>query len=266
MKKLLFIFLVLSIFTQALVAGSLSGKDREAVNRALEAKLYCWDYSKYIEQSSFLDQELETISSTKGISEEALLICRNTIEIQKLSLQAITFLKDDSSKKKEALETAKKCIEEYKNFASTHSDLSPQFIFHQMEAELAVVSFQSKARQLAKATSLMGRYKEIYNMDSNFGENLLAYGMLLYLTPKISGGNKELGTSLIQQAATKGSTNYEKVNALILYSQILYEQNRIEEANAIIFKAKELAPNNKMLILVQAMNKAGSPAINTKFF
>lgn len=268
MKKIILIAAAAFILAQAGTAKELSGNDLKAVNAALDTKLYSTDYTSFDKQMEVVKQAEEKIASYGTISEEAALICRNVITLQKETLKSQNQMmksdKKDLPKDPQAKATAEKCLEEYNSFAKTHSDLSPQFKMHWIEAEMATLSYMSKAKQLAKAPGIIDKYKELDKAYPNYGESLLVYGMILYMMPKIAGGDKEAGMSKLKRATQTGTSNYEKVSSMILYSQMLFEEKQFDEARKYLEKAKELAPQNKTINFIKAYNDSGKSAFGGK--
>ena len=119
--------------------------------------------------------------------------------------------------------------EEYKAFADSHSDLSCHFYLHYLEAQMATLAYLPKTKQLGAAKQAIEEFKKIDEKYPDYAESLYTYGMILYVMPKIAGGDKEAAMAKIKHAAEVPASNFEKAGALLLYSQILFkEKNFIE--------------------------------------
>lgn len=75
--------------------------------------------------------------------------------------------------------------------------------------------------------------------------------------PKIAGGDKKLAAEKIQHAIKTAANDYEKVSSLILYSQFLVEDKKLDEAKIYFDQAKKIAPNNRTLLKLEKLNAEG---------
>lgn len=270
MKRLLltaFSFFILLNFS---FGKELSGSDLDAVNLALDAKLYVNDYEELPDQLAYLENVEKQISDLENsISEEARFLCNKLIDSQKqASVQAaeLKLLKDKQNNKKpkkdkaaeaEAEAAANQLLEEYNSFENNHSDLSSHFYFHKKEAEMGALRFLPTGKQLKALMNIVEDYKNINEQMPDYGEILYTYGMFLYMMPKIAGGDKVLGLKKIYHATQVSSSNYEKAAALLLYSQILLEEKKKDESKQYLQEAFNLDPDNVTYKELWEMNEAG---------
>lgn len=105
--------------------------------------------------------------------------------------------------------------------------------------------------------NIINDYRQIEEMNPEYGEILFVYGMSLYMAPKIVGGDKKLGIEKIYKATQVSATNYEKVSAMVIYSQLLFEDKKYEEAEKYLMAAAELSPSKKQYQEIKEMNEAG---------
>lgn len=265
MKRTLLILIYL--FTTALIfAKELEGKNLQAVNKALDAQLYVNNYEELSDQLAYLQKiEKQILAYGDTISDEAKLLCKNILIMQKETAKSADAAKKNKDKKKkvdkEATEAAKafsqSIYDEYKAFADSHSDLSCHFYLHYLEAQMATLAYLPKTKQLGAAKQAIEEFKKIDEKYPDYAESLYTYGMILYVMPKIAGGDKEAAMAKIKHAAEVPASNFEKAGALLLYSQILFKEKKPEEAKIYFNKAKALNPESKSFKEMQKMNDAG---------
>lgn len=271
MKKIIVLVLVGLQLTGFLFGKELTGADLDAVNIALDVKLYANDYEELSDQLTYIEKIEKQISALGNtISEEARFICKKIIESQvstskQAAAQKLERGQDQKSKKQkkdkaaeaEAAAVANKNLDDYIQFESSHTDLSSHFYYRYTEAEMATLPYLSTAKQLKASVKMIDDYKKIYEMNPDYGEILYSYGMALTIMPKIAGGDKDGGIGMILKATTVSKSNYEKAAALLLYSQFLLEDKKNDEAKQYLQKAQALAPDNKTYKDILAMNEAG---------
>lgn len=269
MKKISVLFLAVFLLTALAFGKELSGADLEAVNKALDAKLYVNDYEELSDQLSYLDKIEKQISDLGStISEEARFICDKIIVSQRESSKSADANKlenipgskkpkKDKAAEAEAEAAANSYLEEFKNFESKHSDLSSHFYFRYKEAEMATLAYLPTAKQLKAMMGIFEDYKIIYETNPDYGEILYTYGMMLYMVPKIAGGDKDGGMEKILRATQVSQSNYEKAAALLLYSQILLEDKKKDDSKLYLATAFALDPDNKTYTEIIEMNEAG---------
>lgn len=267
MKKIAFVLLSAVMTCFCGYAKELEGKDLQAVNIALESNLGVSEFETLEEKLTYLEGiegQIEEFGS--GISDESKLICRSIMRLQKETAKTEELLKQEKDQKKKNNKREKDpeveamimgWFKEYEDFAQTHSDLSSHFWFHYKEAEFATLSYLSMSRQIEILKNIVDDYKKIEEMNSDYGENLFTYGMSLYMAPKMAGGDKQAGIEKIYKATQGSSTNYEKVSALVVYSQLLFEDKKYDDAKKYLLEARELSPSKKRYDEMLEMNAAG---------
>lgn len=266
MKKL---FLCLFLINTLCFAKELAGTDLQAVNKALDSKLHANDYEELSGQLAYIQKIENQIATMTNLSDEAKLICKNILILEKETLKSADYSKKNKDKKAEKKDPAlealvQKCYNEYKAFDETHSNLSSHFYYHYLETEVTLLGFLPVAKQLSAGKEIIEKYKKLDELYPNYGENLFTYGMVLYMMPKIAGGDKEAGLAKIKKATYISSSDYEKASALILYSQILFEKKQKEESKTYLMKAQALAPNNTSFKEIQTMNDEGYSFFDAK--
>lgn len=264
MKKLIFVAFLL-ITASFGFAKELEGKNLEAVYMALDARLYVNDYEELQDQLAYMNRVENQIKNIESeISDEAKLIYKTVIEFQKATLIATDEEKKAEKQKKKDIkkdeETEKKVMDTYNRyieFEATHENLSSYFYFHFNEAKMATIPYLTKAKQLELLTGLLDSYKFVEELNPNNSENLFTLAAILYAMPKIAGGNKEEAIEKIEKAINTAGCNYEKSSAIILYSQLLFEDNQIEKSKKLFDEGLKLDPENKPMIHYKEMNEAG---------
>lgn len=270
MKKLfsviLFSFLLANGFTK-----ELEGVDLAVVHRALNAKLTENCFETSTEMISFLESELSEIQNEK-VSDEARLISTTLLKLEIESVKTTeamkTLLENNKGKKnkmkfdQENLDPVSKeiimgCFEEYQIFANENEDLSSYFYFHYNETMYATVPYLPKKEQTKIMTGIINDYKKLEERNPEFPETLNMLGSIQYFMPGIFGGNKKAGEEKIKKAVEVASCDYEKVNALVLYAQLLFEKKDITGSQEYMNQALELSPENKYIQKIRDANNAG---------
>ncbi len=119
-----------------------------------------------------------------------------------------------------------------------------------------MIYFSTK-EQLKILTNLFDDYKKIEEINPDYSENLGILGMMLYMIPGAFGGNKKDAETKLQKAITTATCDYEKVNALVMYSQVLFEEKQTSKAHEYITQALEISKNNKTILQIKEVNDAG---------
>lgn len=265
MKKILIIFLIFSLSFSFLFAKELDGNDLMVVNKVLNAQVYVSNFKDVEERLAYL-ADIEKLVIENELSTEAKIICNSSLKMQKMTAQSteeIDFINTDMTKPSKIEKTpeaeafAWDFYNEFKNFADLNEDLSSHFYFHYKAAEFMTLPFLPLNKQIKMLESVADEYKRIEELNPNYGENLLTYGSILYMLPKIVGGDKEAGLEKIKRASEVSLTEYEKVSALVIYSQILFEEKKVEESKTALERAFSFVPENKTLKQIQEVNEAG---------
>lgn len=266
MKKIILIVVFLIQFVFFSYGKELEGKNLQAVNTVINANLIADQYEELSDKLNYLASVEEQIAGLNDeISDEASLICRIGLELQKENAKNAELLKQAKKEKKKIKNTKDPekeafimgLFDEYKKFAESHNDLSSHFYFHYKETEFATMPYLSTGNQLKILKTISDDYKKIEEMNPDYGENLFTYGMVLCMMPKIAGGNKEVGLEKIKRACEVSATDYEKLSALTVYSQLLYEDKKKDEAREILERAQNIIPDNKTILQIMEMNEAG---------
>lgn len=266
MKKIVIGALAFVCISVCGFAKELEGVNLQAVNMALDAKLYVGRYEELQDQLDYLESVEKQIGSFgDSISDEAKLICKGTLLLQKETSKAeykAQLEKNQKKKGKKEKDTELEArimnlFEEYKSFMESHSDLSAHFYLHYREAELSTLEYISMSKQIEIYKNIVSSYKSIEAINPDYGENLFTYAMMLYNAPKMAGGDKALAHEKALKAIEVSKTDYEKATANIIYSQILVEDKKIDEAKKYFLEGKKMVPENKKYDEIQKMNEAG---------
>lgn len=266
MKKITVVLVSVFLFSFCGYSKELEGKSLQAVNFVLESNLGVSEYETLEEKLNYLDKtENQVEKYGDEISDEAKFICKSILRMQKETTKSEELLKQEKdqnnkAKKEENPETKALILgwfAEYQEFDKTHQDLSSHFYFHYKEAEFATLPYLSMGKQLDILKNIIGDYKKIEEMNPNYGENLFTYGMSLYMAPKIAGGNKKSGIEKIYKATQVSDTIYEKVSALLVYSQIMFEEKKFEESKKYLMEAETLSTAKIKYAEIREMNDAG---------
>lgn len=250
-------------------AKELEGKNLAAVNKALDVQLFVNDFEDLSEQLAYIQKiEHEIFADEKDLSDEARLLCKNILIMQRENSKTVDLAKKNKDKKKKDKENSKEftaaaqalaqtIFDEYKAFADSHENLSCHFYLHYLQADMTLLGFLPPAKQLSSMKRIIDEYKSIDERYPDYAESLYTYGMILYMTPKIAGGDKVAGLEKIKRATEVPASNFEKAGALTLYSQLMFEEKNTEESKLYLEKAMAIAPNNKSFIEMQEMNEKG---------
>lgn len=267
MKKIIAVIIFSIAGIASGFAKELDGKNLKAVNKILEANLQVSAYETLEEKLFFLEEsENDLRAMGADISEEARLVCKSILETLKETVKAEDQLKQEQVQKKkntkkekdpEAEAKAMAAFKEFQDFEQAHKDLSSHFYFHYTQAEFGTVPYLPFGKQMELLSKIVEDYKKIEEMNPNYGENLFFLGMSLYMAPKIAGGDKKAGLEKILKAAQVSETNYERFTSMLIYSQLMFEEKKFEEAKMYLALAAALSPDEKQLKEIQEMNEAG---------
>ncbi|MCQ2576358.1 MAG: hypothetical protein MJ162_06405 [Treponema sp.] len=249
MKRLILSLLLIFSICCSGFAKELEGKDLEAVYKVLNMKLPAGNFKEPAERLAFITEfEKQIIPLYDDISEEAKIICKNIIALDK---------ENCLDKKQKSEDRVKACVAEYKNFAEKNKNLSSYFYFHQKEAEMNAAFYLSLAKQLEMMKNVITDYKALEVINPENSECKFFLGAILYFAPKIGGGNKPEGMEKIKSAIEKAGCDYEYATAVITYSQFLYEEKNYDESKLYLNKALEKYPDNNTIKELKEMNDAG---------
>lgn len=266
MRKILSLIFITVIGISSSFAKELEGTNLQAVKTVLEANLGVNEFEELQDQLNFLNRiERKIASYGDGISEEAKLICKLVIAKQKETAIGMDKLKKEDVQKKTSKPekdpvkeaAAMEMFNEFKALAEANEDLSSHFYYYYKQAEFATMQYLPIGQKMEIFKNILKDYEKIEEMNPNYGENLFTLGMVMYMMPKAMGGNKEFGLEKILKASKVSATKYERVSALALYSQIMFEEKKYEEAKNYLAMAHQQVPLNKSFEKIQEMNDAG---------
>lgn len=257
-------FTYLSLFC---FAKELEGTDLKIFNMASDARLFCYDYEELDEQLEYLNKiENQIAAYDSETSEEAKLLCEFIMFNQKRNVVAEEMIKKQAAagqkrhkkeKKNEEDDEELKWYKTLEAFSASHENLSSYFYFQLLNAKTATFAYMSMSKQLKAIMEMFEGYGQIENETPDNSENLFTKASFLYFMPKIAGGDKKLAAEKIQHAIKTAANDYEKVSSLILYSQFLVEDKKLDEAKIYFDQAKKIAPNNRTLLKLEKLNAEG---------
>lgn len=266
MKKLVLTGFLIAAVCSFGFAKELEGTDLLALSAVLDAKLDVGAYEELSDQLAYVESiEKKIADYGNSISDEAKMICKSTLILQKETLKAEYLAeqeknqKNKSKKEKDPEKEAMlmKLFEEYKGFADSHSDLSSYFYFHYKELEFSTLAYLPLSKQIELLKNIVNDYKKIEEINPDNGENLLTYSMMLYMAPKIAGGDKVAAREKILRAIDVSTTRYERATSNIIYSQYLVEEKQKDEAAKYFEAGRNLGPAIKKYDDIKLMNDAG---------
>lgn len=264
---ILFIFLISTVS-----AKELSTSDATFLRKILDSKLATNCVETLEEQLAIYESLQKEIHSQKqNISAETFLICDVMIildreaaiaadSIKGLDQSELRKLYKENKKSTEVTENQKivlDCYNRYQKFAEENKDLSSHFYFHQRECSSTAMPYFSTKEQIQLVTTMLDDYKRIEELNPNYSENLTFLGMLMYIIPGAFGGNKKEGLEKLELACSSAKCDYEKINACVMYSQILLEEKQKEKASEYMNRALNLNPQNKAIQKIKQINDMG---------
>lgn len=271
MNKRLITLLFISTLSLNAFSRELSGANLAAVHKALDAKLTLNCFEKAEDKISYLKSELLELEKS-DISEEAKLISTSLLKIETENVktsEAMRLLKESENGKKskkkvnqedlnpDAKDVIFDCYEKYTSFAENNQDLSSYFYFHFNETKYATLPYLKKGEQMKMMTSMPDDYKKLEELNPNLAETLNMYGGVLYFMPAAFGGSKKLAEEKIKKALEVSACDYEKVNALVLYAQLLLEKKETDAALKLMDQALSLSPESLTIKKMRDANQAG---------
>ncbi|MCQ2592445.1 MAG: hypothetical protein MJ188_06630 [Treponema sp.] len=274
--KRFFAICAFGLFGMVLLFGKeLNGKDLQAVHWVLDAKYYVDNYEKSEEKLAFLTQkEMEFRENYGDVSEEALIICKSIFILAKETAKISAFYnldesmgqankkekKDKAEKKERAAESemvVMNCFKELKAFAENNSEMSACFNYHYKEVEFSTLPYLSTNEQLGILKNVIEDYRKIEEQNPKLSENLFMLGTVLYFVPKIAGGDKKEAKEKLILALENAGCLYEKNSALVMLSQIHFEDKEFDEAKKYLDEARKMNLKNKSVELIARANEAG---------
>lgn len=100
-------------------------------------------------------------------------------------------------------------------------------------------------------------YESAIKADENFCYGLMNLGQWYYWAPGIAGGSKDKALTYLERAYKAAETDSQKFYACIFYSQLLFEKNRMEEAQKILGEADALYAGSRYVETVRKANSGG---------
>lgn len=269
MKKFLCCVLLVSVVF-GVFAKELEGKDWQAVIQVKDATLYAEDFEELNDQLAYMDDVKSKIAAD-SISEEAQFLCNAIINQEKFELNDNMLKKQEEEQKSKTIKKERennskiffeKQFADFKEFESTHSELSACFYFHYKQAEMETADSLSFGKQMKMIKNMCKDFEEIEKMSPEYVENLYTYGLLLYMMPGFFGGNVQKGFEKISKSVELAETTYDKVNVFMILSQICFDAKLQDEWKTCMDVLDELVPGSRQVAEIKAINDSGKSSFD----
>lgn len=259
MKKIVLIFLSLFQIT-FLFSLEFSEKENELLTKVMNFRTTTKNFDNKEEGIFAVTEFHNAIKNPEvqaSLNEELKLTIDNMLTAE---LCGFYIEKDMTKEKIEELRPVVMTLyEKNLEWKKNHSfeSLNPYYIISVFDITNDAMAYLPK-NQLSK---VMKQSKQEYEMlaeqHPEFSLGLMNIGMFYYFMPGIIGGNKAKGRQYLADAVVYAVNDYEVFNTCIMFSQILYEEKKIEDAEKCFSRAEKLVPDSKYVKLIKDVNNAG---------
>lgn len=262
MNKRFFLTICL-IFCTIISFAQVTKSEETAINQLNNFRM---ELEKYDNPQVILDKVLEYQTSLlaqeeyKNFSEETKLILDNMLFLEKLKNQVKLIENDKDAKNKLKIETQNqiKKTADFINLSKSNGKTPNKWL---LVNQGDLISFSLQFATLSEAIKFGLEVKTYYEdallQDDKMTFALVNLGMWYYYVPGIAGGDKQKTYEFVKKSVENARTSSEEYFSKIIYSQVIFELDKKDEAKTLLEEAKSLCPESQSISLMEKLNKLG---------
>lgn len=262
MNKRFFLTICL-IFCTIISFAQVTKSEETAINQLNNFRM---ELEKYDNPQVILDKVLEYQTSLlaqeeyKNFSEETKLILDNMLFLEKLKNQVKLIENDKDAKNKLKIETQNqiKKTADFINLPKSNGKTPNKWL---LVNQGDLISFSLQFATLSEAIKFGLEVKTYYEdallQDDKMTFALVNLGMWYYYVPGIAGGDKQKTYEFVKKSVENARTSSEEYFSKIIYSQVIFELDKKDEAKTLLEEAKSLCPESQSISLMEKLNKLG---------
>ncbi len=258
-----FFLSILVIFCSTFLFAQVSKSEINAINQFNDFRM---ELEKYDNPQQILDKILNyqtllfTQEEYKSFSEETKLILENMIFLENLKNQ-VKLIENDKNAKAKLKEETRQQIEKTADFINlSKSDgktPSKWLLVNQGDLISFSLQFATLTEAIKSGLEVKTYYEDALLQDEKMPFALVNLGMWYYYVPGIAGGDKQKTFEFVKKAVESSTTPSEEYFSKIIYSQILFEMDKKDEAKTLLEEAKSLCPESQSISFMEKLNSLG---------
>ena len=262
MNKRFFLTICL-IFCTIISFAQVTKSEETAINQLNNFRM---ELEKYDNPQVILDKVLEYQTSLlaqeeyKNFSEETKLILENMLFLEKLKNQVKLIENDKDAKNKLKIETQnqiKKTADFINSLNSSGKTPNKWLLVNQGDLISFSLQFASLSEAIKSGLEVKTYYEDALKQDDKMTFALVNLGMWYYYVPGIAGGDKQKTYEFVKKSVENTRTSSEEYFSKIIYSQVIFELDKKDEAKTLLEEAKSLCPESQSISLMEKLNKLG---------
>lgn len=262
MNKRFFLTICL-IFCTIISFAQVTKSEETAINQLNNFRM---ELEKYDNPQVILDKVLEYQTSLlaqeeyKNFSEETKLILDNMLFLEKLKNQVKLIESDKDAKNKLKTETQNqiKKTADFINLSKSNGKTPNKWLLvNQGDLISFSLQFTSLSEAIKSGLEVKTYYEDVLLQDDKMTFALVNLGMWYYYVPGIAGGDKQKTYEFVKKSVENARTSSEEYFSKIIYSQVIFELDKKDEAKTLLEEAKSLCPESQSISLMEKLNKLG---------
>ena len=262
MNKRIFLTICL-IFSTIFTFAQVSKTEENAIHKLNNFRM---ELEKYENPQVILDKVLDYETSLlaqeeyKNFSEETKLILDNMLFLEKLKNQVKLIESDKDAKNKLKIETQNqiKKTADFINLSKSNGKTPNKWLLvNQGDLISFSLQFATLSEAIKSGLEVKTYYEDALIQDDKMPFALVNLGMWYYYVPGIAGGDKQKTYEFVKKSVENASTPSEEYFTKIIYSQVIFELDKKDEAKTLLEEAKSLCPESQSISLMEKLNKLG---------
>ena len=119
------------------------------------------------------------------------------------------------------------------------------------------LQFATLSEAIKSGLEVKTYYEDALLQDDKMPFALVNLGMWYYFVPGIAGGDKQKTYEFVKKSVENARTSSEEYFSKIIYSQVIFELDKKDEAKTLLEEAKSLCPESQSISLMEKLNKLG---------
>ena len=262
MNKRIFLTICL-IFSTIFTFAQVSKTEENAIHKLNNFRM---ELEKYENPQVILDKVLDYETSLlaqeeyKSYSEETKLILENMLFLEKLKSQVKLIENDKTAKNQLKTKTQnqiKKTADLINSTKANGKTPNKWLLVNQGDLISFSLQFATLSEAIKSGLEVKTYYEDALIQDDKMPFALVNLGMWYYYVPGIAGGDKQKTYEFVKKSVENASTPSEEYFTKIIYSQVLFELDKKDEAKTLLEEAKSLCPESQSISLMEKLNNLG---------
>ena len=262
MNKRIFLTICL-IFSTIFTFAQVSKSEENSIHKLNNFRM---ELEKYENPQVILDKVLDYEKSllaqeeNKNFSEETKLILENMLFLEKLKSQVKLMENDKTAKNQLKVETQnqiKKTSDLINSTKANGKTPNKWLLVNQGDLISFSLQFATLSEAIKSGLEVKTYYEDALLQYDKMPFALVNLGMWYYYVPGIAGGDKQKTYEFVKKSVENATTPSEEYFTKIIYSQVLFELDKKDEANTLLEEAKSLCPESQSISLMEKLNNLG---------